>query len=166
MWNFDIFTVQNLGCIGVFSIEVEHFVVIKYFLITKKTEKILSPACFVNIILSLLWPSWFLLFPFTFLKHFSLFYENKILFSFSTLNSFLFKKKNPPQCNDNVQIHVRCIFLFDTHKCLHYNSLLWGFLQSLGCVFIFKTVTQYSKDNKGWVHGYPTLNGRIQLSKL
>lgn len=93
MWNFDIFTVQNLGCIGVFSIEVEHFVVIKYFLITKKTEKILSPACFVNIILSLLWPSWFLLFPFTFLKHFSLFYENKILFSFSTLNSFLFKKK-------------------------------------------------------------------------
>lgn len=77
-----------------FSIEVEHFVVIKYFLITrKKTEKILSPACFVNIILSLLWPSWFLLFPFTFLKHFSLFYENKILFSFSTLNSFLFKKK-------------------------------------------------------------------------
>lgn len=155
-----------LGVSVFFSIEVEHFVVIKYFLITKKPEKILSPACFVNIILSLLWPSWFLLFPFTFLKHFSLFYENKILFSFSTLNSFLFKKK----ILLNAMIMFR--YMSGVFSCLTSINVFitiacsGGLLQSLGCVFIFKTVTQYSEDNKGWVHGYPTLNRRIQLSKL
>lgn len=92
IWNYEYLNCYK-SWVYRFSFEVEHFVLIKYFLITRKNWKILSPTCFVNIILR---PSLAVMvsaLPVHILKTFFLFYENKILFSFSTLNSFLLKKK-------------------------------------------------------------------------